>query len=91
MTEIVFSFPTKDTPGFLRRQREALKLRADLAGDESDGALTKLVEFLVRYVTEPADPAAAIEAVWNMSEDQFNAALTHLTAGSQTPPKVSAQ
>lgn len=88
MTEIVFSFPTKDTPGFLKRQRDALRLRADLAGDESEGSLAKVVTFLAQYVTEPADTQAAVDAIWDMSEDQFNEALTHLTAGSQTPPKA---
>jgi len=91
MTEIVFAFPTKDTPGYLKRQRDALKLKAELAASESEASLGKLVEFLARYVTEPADPEAAVEAIWEMSEDQFNSALGHLTAGSQTPPKVSGQ
>jgi len=57
---------------------------------ESEASLDKLVEFLARYVTEPADPEAAVEAIWEMSEDQFDSAMGHLTA-SQTPPKASGQ
>lgn len=87
--ELVFEFPTKDTPGFLKRQREAVRLKNEIEGKESEEAIDKLVAFLVRYVKEPADAAAAADAVWDMSEDQFNAALGHLAGGSVTPPKVS--
>jgi len=75
-----------------RRRRLTTTHKRLLGGAGSIAVVAdRLVEFLARYVTEPADPEAAVEAIWEMSEDQFNSALGHLTAGSQTPPKVSGQ
>ena len=75
MTNLVFTPPDENTPGFLRRQREALKFMQLLKGDPTVEAVDGMVDFLVEFVTEPADKNEAIEALWDASEAQFNELL----------------
>ena len=75
MTNLVFTPPDENTPGFLRRQREALKFMQLLKGDPTVEAVDGMVDFLVEFVTEPADKKEATEALWDASEAQFNELL----------------
>jgi hypothetical protein len=75
MTDLVFTPPDENTPGFLRRQREALKFMQLLKGDPTVEAVDGMVEFLVEFVTEPKDRKKAIDALWDASEAQFNELL----------------
>jgi hypothetical protein len=75
MTNLVFTPPDENTPGFLRRQREALKFMQLLKGDPTVEAVDGMVDFLVEFVTEPADKNEAVEALWDASEAQFNELL----------------
>ena len=75
MTDLVFTPPDENTPGFLRRQREALNFTQLLKGDASVEVLDGMVNFLVEFVTEPKDRKKAIEALWDASEAQFNELL----------------
>ena len=72
MTNLVFTPPDENTPGFLRRQREALKFMGSLKGDPSVETIDDMVVFLVQFVTEPVDKDEAKEALWDASEAQFN-------------------
>ena len=75
MTDLVFTPPDENTPGFLRRQREALEFMQVLKGDPSPEAIDGMVSFLVEFVTEPVDKKEATEALWDASEAQFNELL----------------
>lgn len=76
--------PSRDEPGFLRRQRRILELR-DKLSDPTPQLLDELVEFLVEYVVEPADRDAAREALWDASEKQLFEALQALAGVEQRP------
>lgn len=75
-TRLVFSPPDENTPGYLRRQREALKFVQLLKGDPTVDAIDAMVDFLVQFVTEPKEEAEAKEALWDASEAQFNELLS---------------
>lgn len=75
MTDLVFTPPDENTPGYLRRQREALKFMELLSGTPTVEAVDAMVDFLVQFVTKPAQPKKAKEALWDASEAQFNELL----------------
>ena len=86
MTELEFIVPGPDAPGYLRRQRKALEFSNRLTGDASPELLDELVGFLVGYITQPTDPEAAKEALWDASEDQFNALLDAISGTTGEVP-----
>lgn len=79
MTNLVFDLPTRETPGYLRRQREALRFMRLLKEDPSEETIDSLVDFLVQYVSEPKEPEAATDALWDASQEQFEQLLNALT------------
>jgi hypothetical protein len=83
-----FSFLTPEEPGFLRRQIEYLKLKAELETLPPDKALEKMVDFLVGFVVDPTEKKEAREAVLDLSQVEFEAALEGM-AGTATPPNSS--
>lgn len=87
MPELVFTPPDENTPGYLRRQREALKFMQLLKGDPTVETIDGMVDFLVEYVTEPTDREQAREALWDASEAQFNTLLRSVLgqAGDENP------
>lgn len=63
--------PSKDAPGYLRRQRRALKI-ADMAKDSpSLENFDDMISFILDYVTEPADRERAKELLLDLSELEF--------------------
>ena len=72
MTDLVFTLPDKSTPGYLRRQEQALVFYTALKGDPDPTIIREMVNFLVDYVDEPADTEEAKEALMDASEDEFN-------------------
>ena len=91
MSQIEFTLPGPDAPGFLRRQRKALEFAEEFSrGTVSPGTVDALVEFLVEYVTAPVSRDDAIEALWDASEEQFNELLSALTGQGQVDPKADA-
>ena len=73
-TKIVFEAPTPQTPGYLRRLKKGLDFRKKLKGfDVQDSAwIPEMIDFLITYVTEPEDREEAKEAMWDVTEDQYN-------------------
>src|SRR4030065_523865 len=64
MTILRFKVPGPDDPGYLRRMREGLRFRDQLAGGEpTPEMIEEMAKFLATYVTEPADYAARGEAM----------------------------
>ena len=84
MSKIVFNPPTPDSPGYLRRLHAALSIREEWKRDLSPDAVANMVEFLLPYVTEPEDRAAAREALWDASEQQFDDLLALVTGGGES-------
>jgi hypothetical protein len=87
--DIVFKFPNADTPGFLKRQRVAIALQAELAQQPTVETIDRLAEFLAQFVSEPEDPKEALAAVWDLPQAQLEESLKAITE-SQTAPKASA-
>jgi len=70
--QIEFTAPSKDSPGYLRRMRKAMKFGAALSGGNATAeTLDDLVQFLADYVTKPTDRKQAIEMLWDATEAQF--------------------
>lgn len=85
MSKLVFSPPSPETPGYLRRMRDALEIRERLSGAATPEVLDAVVEFLLPYVTEPADRGAARDALWDANEEQFRALLDAVTGRAENP------
>ena len=84
MTTLYFDPPSKDAPGFLRRQRMALEFIQMINSDPQPETIDKLVVFLAPYVRSPngkLEEKEAAEFLWDASENQFFAMLTALTGG----------
>ncbi|MBU2249249.1 MAG: hypothetical protein KKD77_21050 [Gammaproteobacteria bacterium] len=86
MTTLVFEAPGPDSPGYLRRSRQALEFQRSLSDNPTPETLDRMVEFLAQYVSEPADHDAKIEALWMASKAQFNDLLTAISAGEGENP-----
>ena len=88
MTELVFNLPDENTPGYLRRQKEALKLQQRIQEKLSPETVDDIVNFLAPYIAEPKDPKQAKEALWDASKAQFNQLLNSvigLDEGDENP------
>lgn len=83
---LVFEPPSKDTPGFLRRQRRALELKDQAKLDPTPATIDEMVEFLLPYVKEPEDRKEAADALWDASEEQFNQLLDVISGKGQAVP-----
>ncbi len=86
MSELVFVFPTAETPGFLKRQRAAVALQTELASGATVETVERLVEFLLEFAKEPEDRAAARELIWDLPQAKFEEVLKGITE-SQASPK----
>jgi hypothetical protein len=80
MTELVLEQPTPDSPGYLRRNRQAQQLFASLK--ESPSAIDEIAEFLVPYVVAPHNRKEAREAILDATERQIKELLTAVMGGS---------
>jgi hypothetical protein len=79
MSNIVFTPPGRDTPGYLRRARQALSFQESMQGKPSIKALDSMIDFLLQFVTEPTDKDEARELLLDASEAQFDEMLTSIT------------
>ncbi len=68
---LVFSPPTSDTPGFLRRAQRAIEFKTQLNDNADSEMIERLVEFLLPYVKEPVDRTEAKEALCDATEEQL--------------------
>lgn len=81
--EIVFNLPTKSTPGYLRRMREAAEVRAR-AAEGSPEAVDTLVSYLAQFVASGAGRDQAVELLYEASEEQLEAAFAFLNGSNPT-------
>ena len=88
--KIQFTTPTADSPGFLKRTRTAAILMEELKGGKfSAKSVDDLVDFLVVFVTEPAEPKEAREALLDVSQNDFTNMLTAIMGGGATVPPAT--
>jgi len=77
-----FKAPAPDAPGYLLRMKKALAFQQQLSDNPTPETIDALVDFLVDYVTEPADKEEARDALFMASQAQFNDLLTAVVADS---------
>jgi hypothetical protein len=76
MPELVFNPPDAQAPGFLRRQKKSLVfIKAFDVEQPTPDMIDEMVDFLVDYVTEPADRNEAKELLWDASQEQIMALM----------------
>lgn len=88
--KIVFDLPSKDSRGFLRRQRELSTFQKMLRDKPDDpNTLNSLVNYLVGFIVEPEDRKEAKEILWDMSKAEYDELLTALfvVPDAEVPPK----
>lgn len=78
-----FEFPEKNSKGYLRRQHKIQELTA---GGETDSQIfAKMVNLLLEFAVEPEDRDEARELIWDMSEEEYDAAMAAIQEGSEVP------
>lgn len=70
-----FEIPGPSEPGFLRRQREAVKYREALRNNPSVQTMDDMITFLLGFVVEPTDKEQARELLLDLSRDDYNRTL----------------
>jgi hypothetical protein len=82
--------PTKDSPGFLKRQRRVMKLAEFWESGRRDPVfLDQLVDFFADYVVEPPTREAALDALWEASENQLEGLMALFRGNAPNPPETS--
>lgn len=81
---LIFKAPGPATPGFLRRQRQAMELLAMDTRAEGPAAIDRMIDMLLPYVVEPEDRDAARAALEDASQNEFDSMLAAL-AGRADP------
>jgi len=74
-----FTIPGPEAPGFLRRQREALRCRDELRTNASLAAMDAMIDFLAQFVTAPTDPELARSLLLDLSRNDYNNLLSAVT------------
>jgi hypothetical protein len=86
MTTLRFKVPGPDSPGYLKRVRQALAFRKSLTGEPTPEMIDELAVFLSGYVTEPESEEERIEALMDASQEDFLALLGALTGENGANP-----
>lgn len=82
MVDLVFNPPDAQAPGFLRRQKKALQfMRAFNVDKPTPEMIDQMVEFLLDYVTEPAERDAARDLLWDASQEQIMTLMRAIGGG----------
>lgn len=86
MTQLRFVVPDRETPGFLRRIREALRFQEAIKQQQvSAKLLDEMIDFLVTFVEEPDDPKQAKDMLLDASQEQFEQLLNSISGGDADP------
>jgi hypothetical protein len=86
VSNITFTPPTPQTPGFLRRAREAIRFSELLKEAPTVATIDALATFLLQFVSNPEDRSEAMDALLDASQEQFQELLTSLTGGGAENP-----
>ena len=81
LPKVHFHIPDANAPGFLRRQRDALRFAETLKDKDNitSATIDAMADFLLPYITSPNDREAARNALLDMSQAQFEAMLNAIT------------
>jgi len=84
MGKLVFEVPGPEAPGYLKRQRKAAEFFSEdsLTPERFD----VLIEFLLPFVKEPKDRKQAREALWDMSQNDYDELMNLVGGGSGEVP-----
>lgn len=80
---VKFEVPSADTPGFLRRQKKLMEFIA--CPDDSPDKWELLATMLMEYVVEPEGSDEAEKAIWDMSEKEYEDAMTLISSQGEVP------
>ena len=82
MPELVIEAPGRMSPGFLKRMRDAMKIMAAVnKADYTPELMEAIVDYLLPYVTEPADRVRAEALLWEASQEQIEEAMRAVGGG----------
>lgn len=88
--KIVFNLPTKQTPGYFKRMRRFMVIAASWEGGRRDPQLVDdMVTFFADYVVEPTPKEAAIDALWEASEEQVEELMAAFRGNADSPAVTS--
>lgn len=86
MTDLVFTPPGRNAPGFLRRQRDALQFQRTIqSGDFGPELVDQMIALLLPFVEQPTDRAEAAELLLDASEEHFDVMLKAVQGVSPNP------
>jgi hypothetical protein len=87
-TILKVAIPDKKAKGFLRRQEQALRFQEIVkSGEISSKSFSEMIDFLVGFVTEPADRKEARELLVDLSQEEYETIFESLK-GNQTSSAV---
>jgi len=86
MSQLTFTLPGRETPGYLRRMRQAIRFQELMTATPSIETVDAIVEFLLNYVDEPKDKDEARELLLDASEQQFMDLLSAITGDKDENP-----
>ena len=86
MAKLKFVIPDADAPGFLRRQRKLMEFINCL--DDSPEKWSRLVDLLLLYVESPKDSKAAEEAIWELSQNEYEKVLKQISNQGEVDPNT---
>lgn len=90
MSQLIFTPPGKDAPGFLRRQRDALQFQQTIkAGNFGPELVDQMIALLLPFVESPADRAEAAEMLLDASEAQFETMLKAVQGVTPNPTSAA--
>lgn len=80
MNKLTINVPTKESPGFLRRMYRATQFQESIKAGVTPEVIAQMIDFVAEYVVcDP--PEKKIEALWDISENQFNEILSAVMGG----------
>ena len=83
-----YKIPDEKAPGFLRRERMRRKY-LELTKAGGAGQIDAMLDWLVLYVTKPADPDKAREALEDISQEVFDKLVSDISGVTGEPdPKA---
>jgi hypothetical protein len=84
--QVVFEPPDKDSPGFLRRMKQAIAFQDAINKNQlSEKVLDDMIGFLSAYVRVPEDREEARDLLLDASESQFTEMLQSITGNTEQP------
>lgn len=82
--QVVFEAPSKDSPGFLRRMKQAIAFQDAINKNQlTEQVLDNMVGFLAAYVKVPENRDEARDLLLDASETQFMEMLQSITGNTE--------